>query len=195
VSTSPPPGDLTNGQASQPTEGSEPPAPQTPEEVEAIWRNRFSQRDRAHNAEVQSLRDQLTALQQTPPPPAPSADGTVSPDSGYKARWEQTQRELQQEREARAIDQRRGKYAALAGEVPAADPMWASALDESLARLNAQLSGPPAPPAPTGPIDRNNPRRDLGTPMKNPDDMTKDELLQELARLSPAEEARMRELG
>lgn len=195
MSISPEPGALTNGEVSQPdSTGSEPPAPQTPEEVEAIWRNRFSQRDRAHNAEVQSLRDQLTALQQTPPPPVASADGTVNPDSGYKARWEQAQRELETERTSRAIDQRRVKYASLATEVPADDPIWASGRDETLARLNAQLH-PAMPLPPTGPIDRNNPRRDSMPQAKNPDEMSKDELLQELARLSPAEEARMRELG
>jgi hypothetical protein len=180
---------LTDG-AAQP-EGSAEPAPQTPEEVEAIWRNRFSQRDRAHNAEVQSLREQLTALQSAPPS-QPPADGS-NPDGGYKARWEQTQRELEQERQARAIDSRRAKYSALAGEVPPEDGMWASANDETLARLNATLNGPAPAPEPTGLIDRNNPRRDTPASAKPVEQMSKDELLRELERAAPAEEARQRE--
>lgn len=189
MTTSPESMGLTDG-AAQP-DGSAEPAPQTPEEVEAIWRNRFSQRDRAHNAEVQSLREQLSALQSTPPS-QPSADGSI-PDGGYKARWEQSQRELEQERQSRAIDARRSKFSALAQEVPADDPLWASPREETLARLNATLNGPAPAPEPTGLIDRNNPRRETPLPGKPLEQMSKDELLRELERAAPAEEARMRE--
>ena len=182
------PGELTNGQA-QP-DGSAPAEPQTPEEVEAIWRNRFSQRDRAHNAEVQSLREQMDALRSSPPSQPPSGGG--NPDDGYKARYEQTARELETERQLRAIEARRGKFPALASEVSADDPLWASAKDETLSRLNATITQPP-PPVSGGPIDPNNPRRDARPGSKDPMQMTKDELLRELQRLSPAEEARMRD--
>jgi len=183
-----PPGTLTNGEA-QPAEGSAPTEPQTPEEVEAIWRNRFSQRDRAHNAEVQSLQEQLAALKTSPPSQPPGGGG--NPDDGYKARYEQTQQELQQERQLRAIEARRGKFPALAQEVAADDPLWASAKDETLSRLNATIAVPPPLPS-TGPIDPNNPRRDARPATKDPMQMTKDELLRELQRLSPVEEERLR---
>jgi hypothetical protein len=190
VTTSPESMGLT-GDPAQPPDGSAEPTPQTPEEVEAIWRNRFSQRDKAHNAEVQSLREQVDALRSAPPS-QPPADGS-NPDGGYKARWEQTQRELEQERQSRAIDARRAKFSDLAREVPPDDPLWAAAREESLARLNANLTGPAPAPEPTGLIDRNNPRRDTPAAAKPIEQMSKDELLRELERAAPAEEARQRE--
>lgn len=193
MTTSPESTGLTNGLDPQPAEGSEPAAPQSAEEVEAIWRNRFSQRDKAHNAELQSLREQLNALQQSASA-QPPADGS-NPDAGYKSRYEQTLKELEQERQQRVITERRMKFPALASEVPADDPSWTVARDETLARLNANLAAISSPPAPTGPIDRNNPRRDApGSGTKDLTQMSKDELLRELERLSPAEAARMSDL-
>jgi hypothetical protein len=180
---------LTPDATSEAAASETPPAPQTAEEVEAIWRNRFSQRDRAHNAEIQSLKEQMDDLKRSSQSSAAApADGQPA-DGGYKARYEQLQRELESEKALRAVDARRGKYPALGSEVAADDPMWTSAKDETLARLNAQLSAPPKP-APTGHIDPNNPAK---TPAntKKLDQMTADELKRELQRLSPAEQARM----
>jgi hypothetical protein len=179
---------LTNGQA-QPAEGSATPAPQTPEEVEAIWRNRFSQRDRAHNAEVESLRRQMEDLQRTVESGTPGQSITGEPS--YKARYEQTQRELEQERQARQMTERRLHYPALAGEVAPDDPLWVSARDETLARLNATFAAPPKP-EPTGYVDANNPAR-VVVAAKPIEQMSKDELLSELARLGPLEAERERE--
>lgn len=175
----------------QPTpDGSAPPAPQTVEEVNAIWQNRFSQRDRAHNAEVESLRQQVADLRAAPPPP--QADGSPAPVDSYKARYEATQQELNQWKQQATVNDRRARYPQLAGEIAATDPVWSQANDESLARMNA-LINQPAPPPRTGPIDANQPPRTTpGTP-KPLDQMSQQELLQELARLSPAEEARWRE--
>lgn len=182
---------LTNGAEAQPDQGSAAPAPQTPEEVEAIWRNRFSQRDRAHNAEVESLREQMESLQRSVE--ASQQGGQAAQSSGepsYKARYEQTQRELEVERQARQTTERRLRFPALAGEVAPDDPLWVSARDETLARLNATFGAPP-PPEPTGHVDANNPARTTVTP-KPIGDMTKDELLAELQRLAPAQAERDR---
>ncbi len=182
---------LTNGAEAQPAEGSAPPAPQTPEEVEAIWRNRFSQRDRAHNAEVESLRQQMETLQRSVE--AASTGGQPAANNGepsYKMRFEQTARELEVERQARQTSERRLRFPALAGEVAPDDPLWVSARDETLARLNATFGAPP-PPEPTGHVDANNPARQTVT-SKPIADMTKDELLNELKRLAPAQAERER---
>lgn len=191
MSISPEPGALTNGEVSQPdSTGSEPPAPQTPEEVEAIWRNRFSQRDRAHNAEVDSLRQQMENLQRSVEAASTGGQAANSGEPSYKMRYEQTQRELETERQARQTTERRLRFPALAGEIAPDDPVWVSARDETLARLNATFSAPP-PPEPTGHVDANNPARQTMT-QKPIADMTKDELLNELQRLAPAQQERER---
>jgi hypothetical protein len=116
----------------------------------------------------------------------PAASGEPS----YKARFEQTQRELEQERQARQTTERRLQYPALAGEVAPDDPMWVTSRDETLARLNATFSAPPRP-EPTGHVDANNPARPP-TVQKSAAEMTKDELLNELRRLAPAQAERER---
>jgi hypothetical protein len=135
------------------------------------------------------LKEQMEDLKRSGQGTSAAPDGTASPDGGYKARYETLQRELEAEKALRAVDARRGKYPALGAEVAADDPLWSSAKDETLARLNAQLSAPPKP-APTGHIDPNNPQRQAAT-AKKLDQMTADELKRELLRLSPAEQARM----
>jgi hypothetical protein len=189
---------LTNGQA-QPDaaapaeaapEGSAPPVPQTPEDVEAIWRNRFSQRDRAHNAEVESLRSQMETLQRSVEARADGQPVQSNGEPSYKARYEATQRELEVERQARQTTERRLRYPALAGEVAPDDPMWVSSRDETLARLNATFAAPPRP-EPTGHVDANNPVRQTVT-NKPIAEMTKDELLNELRNLAPSQDARDR---
>jgi hypothetical protein len=183
------------GEGQQPTpDGSPEPQPQTVEEVQAIWQNRFSQRDRAHNAEVESLRRQLAEASGQPSAPATAAGEPGStPTDSYKARFEATQQELEQVRRQATVNDRRARYPALAGEIAATDPVWAQANDESLARMNA-LAGTPAKPPPTGPIDANQPSRQP-VMAKDPSQMSKDELLQELSRMSPAEQARWREMS
>lgn len=180
---------LTNGEAQPAEAGSAPAAPQTPEEVEAIWRNRFSQRDRAHNAEVESLRTQMETLQRSVEATQAGTPATGGEPS-YKARYEATARELETERQARQTTERRLRFPALAGEIAPDDPMWVSSRDETLARLNATFSAPP-PAEPTGHVDANNPVRQTVT-HKPAAEMTKDELLQELARLAPLETERER---
>jgi len=196
VALSPDNPNLTNGEPAQPAapaqppaEGSAPPAPQTPEEVEAIWRNRFSQRDRAHNAEVDSLRQQMEALQRSVEGAAASGN-PASGEPSYKARYEQTQRELETERQARQTTERRLRYPALAGEVAPDDPLWVASRDETLARLNSTFAAPPRP-GPTGHVDANNPAREVIS-QKSASDMTKEELLKELARLAPMQAERER---
>ena len=119
---------------------------------------------------------------------------TGQPASGgepsYKARFEQTARELEVERQARQTTERRLQYPALAGNIAPDDPLWVSARDETLARLNATFGAPP-PPEPTGHVDANNPAR-VTVASKPIAEMTKDELLAELQRLAPAQAERER---
>lgn len=184
---------LTNGEAQpaeQSAEGSAPAAPQSPEEVEAIWRNRFSQRDRAHNAEVEELRRQMETLQRSVEGGQAGA-AAAGGEPSYKVRYEQTQRELEQERQARQMTERRLRFPGLAQEIAPDDPLWVAAKDETLARLNATYTAPPRP-EPTGHVDANNPARTTVT-QKSIADMTKEELLQELANLAPLEMERERQ--
>lgn len=189
MALSPEPPGQPGEQAAQPEQGSAPPPPQTTEEVEAIWRNRFSQRDRAHNAEVDSLRTQLEDARRSAEG-KPTGNGQEQQPDSYKSRYEQTQKELEQERQLRQVTERRLRFPALANEIPADDPTWVSGRDETLARLNATFQQP-APLPPTGHVDANNPSRPNIVP-RPVSEMTKDELLQELKRLAPAVEAQER---
>jgi hypothetical protein len=119
-------------------------------------------------------------------------NGTAqSAEPSYKARFEQTQRELEQERQVRQMTERRLRFPALAGEIAPDDPVWVSARDETLARLNATFAAP-SRPEPTGYVDANNPARAV-VASKPIEQMNKDELLVELARLAPLEAERERE--
>ena len=120
-----------------------------------------------------------------------SGNPAASGEPSYKARYEATQRELETERQARQTTERRLRYPALAGNVAPDDPMWVASRDETLARLNATFSAPP-PAEPTGHVDANNPVRQVIT-QKSASEMTKDELLRELARLAPTQVEREKE--
>jgi hypothetical protein len=182
---------MTGGEGQAPAaEGSGPspdPTPQTPEEVEAIWRNRFSQRDRAHNAEVESLREQLDSARRSGEAPQGGESPADPQTASYKARLEQTQRELEEERQKSKVTERRLRFPELAREVPSDDPMWVAGRDETLARLNSTFQPNPVV-SPTGHVDANNPSRQTLQP-KLTSDMSKDELLAELKRLAPVVEA------
>jgi hypothetical protein len=133
-----------NGQA---PEGS-PQQPLTVEDVEKQWQHRVSQKDRAHAAAEQALRDenvalqrQLTALTAAPRPPANGQSAPAGPDPQVVSLQEQlaaSQRAIEAERQARVLDTRKAKYPALAQQVgDAGSGIFQTADEATLAKLNA----------------------------------------------------------
>jgi hypothetical protein len=158
--------------------------PQTVEEVEAFWRNRFSNRDRAHNAETAALRAQIDAARATPPSTAP-----VPGESPEAARVRELEAQLARESQARQVAQLQQKYPAAAATVGDA----ILAMEETrIIGLEAALSGAAPTAAPRSVIDPNAaPRRAAGPAPGSPEakplnEKTKDELLGDLKRLAPA---------
>lgn len=151
----------------------------TVEEVEAIWRNRFSARDRAHNAEVESLQRQMDALRtQNSTPPG-------VPEDPNAARVRELEAQLASERTGNALKAKYPDAAAVLG-----DDIVRLA-EEKIAAVNAGFSQQQPPPPVGGPpiIDPNQPPiRPPGSPggPKRPEDMEPDELKDQLRGLEPA---------
>lgn len=159
----------------------EPQVPSTPEEWAAFHesematqRHRQSQSDRAHAAEVASLREQMAALSrgnpQTPPP------ANESPEAA-------------ENRELRAQLERRDRFDALAQKYPNATRELGTEAtnlsEERLAKVEAMWGEPPPAPPMTHPNQA--PRRAPGQPEVKPvQDKTADELKQDLRALTPA---------
>lgn len=154
---------------------------QTPEEIEAYWRNRVSKKDQAHAAAERALREELTTLrgQQATATASSAASGqsgsASEAEAALRRQIEETNKALETEKAARVIDQRKAKYPLLAQQ-GLEDAVFASASDASLARLNALADDEPRGTmiAPTGP------KRGAPTPPKPYHEQTKDELLQSL---------------
>jgi hypothetical protein len=153
---------------------SQEPVPQSVEEVEAIWRNRVSQKDKAHAAEAAELRRQLEAAKN---PVTPVANETPE-----QARIRELEARLADTEKQRAVDIRRARFPKATeylGDV-------AASTDEAkLAGLEALLAGEPeATPAPGAPrVPNSAPRRPAAAP-KAVEDMTRDELRERLKALS-----------
>jgi hypothetical protein len=131
----------------QQPEGS-PAQPLTAEEVENQWKHRVSQKDRAHAAAEQALRDenvalqrQLTALTAAPRTPANGQSAPAGDDPRVATLQEQlanSQRAIEDERRARVMDTRKAKYPALAQQVgDAGSGIFQTADEATLAKLNA----------------------------------------------------------
>jgi hypothetical protein len=145
--TQPPPEGQPAVNGQEPPEGT-PSQPLTAEEVEAQWKHRVSQKDRAHAAAEQALRDenvalqrQLSALTAAPRTPASGQSAPAGDDPTVTALREQlanSQRAIETERQARVLDTRKAKYPALAQQVgDAGSSIFATADEATLARLNA----------------------------------------------------------
>lgn len=150
----------------------------TADEVEAIWRKRVSQKDKAHAAAEKALREQIASLQ------GKSSNATSSSTDGGEqvdAQITQLRQELEVERQGRLIDQRKAKYPALSKQVGQADDIF-STDEATLARLNALADDDGDDQrmriAPT------NPKRTVSAPVKAIKDMSKEELLGALKRHS-----------
>jgi hypothetical protein len=147
--------------------------PQSVAEVEAFWRNRFSARDKAHNAETAALKAQLEAMQKAP----------VTPQAGESpeaARVRELEAALEAERYARYSATLASKYpdaAAVLGDQIATLP------EEKVAAINAGFGSA------SGPIIDPNaaPRRAANIPAVKPvEEKSIDELKDDLRALTPA---------
>jgi hypothetical protein len=148
--------------------------PKTVEEVEAFWRNRFSARDKAHNAETAALKAQMEAMQKAP---AKAQEG----ESPEAARVRELEAALEAERRARAVTSLAAKYpdaAAVLGDQIATLP------EEKIAAIDAVAAGGSGGPI----IDANAaPRRASAAPVAKPvEEKSVEELKDELRALTPA---------
>lgn len=157
----------------------------TPEEIEAFWRNRVSKKDKAHLAAEQALRDEIASLTaQRAATPSSSTSGNDDPNAGRVA---DLQRQLEEERNARVVDQRKAKYPALAKQ-GVTDSIFASGDEATLARLNALADDN----ADGGFIAPTAPRRAAPVASKPLNEKSKDELLADLKVASTHYEASLR---
>jgi len=165
----------------QPPEGT-PGQPLTAEEVENQWKHRVSQKDRAHAAAEQALREENDALKRqmqalsTPRPPANGQSAQQGDDRQVEALREQlaqSQRAIEAERQARVLDTRKAKYPALAQQLgEAGDGIFSTSDEASLAKLNALADSSSG-----GTFAPTSPRRPTSGPAPKPlGEMSKDEL-------------------
>lgn len=155
--------------------------PQTVEEVEAIWRNRVSGKDRAHAAETATLRQQIeeykTRLTQKE---VTDLEGASDAEQ-WKARYEAEQQRADAAERQRLVDVRMAKYGAAAETL---DEATIASMDEAkLAALNARLSGDD--PVRVIPIDPNAAPKRPSTPPAAPREKSVAELESDLAKYAP----------
>jgi hypothetical protein len=176
-----PPADGAGG-----TDGT-PGVPLTVEEVENQWKHRVSQKDRAHAAAEQALRDENDALRRrlnatTAPRPQSSGQSGETTDSAVEAlrqELDEQKRATESERAARVVEQRKAKYPSLArGVGPAGDSIFSTADEATLAKLNAQYDDGSS----TGTFAPTAPRRTAPLPIKPMGEMNKAELEAEMKK-------------
>ncbi len=151
-------------------------ATQTVEEVEAIWRNRVSGKDRAHNAEIATLKSQIRALE------AQQSASAGKDDSGPDPRDEELtrlRRELDTERASRIMDARKAKYPFAADTLD--DATMAAMPEEKLAALNARLDDTSDEAPRRTPNDPNRATRRTNQPT-SPDEKSIDDLKSDLRK-------------
>lgn len=177
-----------NGAVTDPAEGEESATPGlTVEELDKQWRHRVSQKDRAHAAAEQALRDEAESLRrqlqaQTTATGQSGAQGQQGGDPTVQALREELaskNREIEEERNLRVIESRKSKYPALARQVgDAGSSVFSTADDATLARLNAladdEVQG--------SPMASNSPRKAAPSQPKDMTAMSKTELEDELRK-------------
>jgi hypothetical protein len=172
----------------QPGQNGTPPVTLTAEEVESQWKHRVSQKDRAHAAAEQALRDENDALRRRlDASTAPRSQSSGQPSSGgndpaveaLRQELDEQRKATEAERAARVIEQRKAKYPALArGVGDAGNSIFSTADEATLAKLNAQYDDGSS----TGTFAPTSPRRAAQVPAKTLGDMNKAELEAELRR-------------
>jgi hypothetical protein len=191
--TPPKDGNVADSSFSNGPDGSANEDPATPamtvEELDKQWRHRVSQKDRAHaaaeealRAETESLRRQLQAQVST----ATGQSGTQGNAQGVdptvqtlRQELANKNREIEEERNLRVIESRKGKYPALARQVgEAGTAIFATADDATLAKLNAMADDE----VQGSPMASNSPRRPAPGQPKDITQMSKAELEEELRK-------------
>ncbi len=173
------------GAAAQVTEPQEPTTPRTPEEIEAEWRHRVSQNDKAHQKEAAALREQVSRFQaaeeQRRRAEEAERQSRMTAEERVQDQIKTLERQLEQERVGRVIDARKLRFPNITAEL---DEQAIAVMDEGkLAALESKLTGQTAQPPSL--IDPNSAARAAnGTPV-TPREKTSDELKQDLHRLGP----------
>jgi len=142
---------------------------------------------RAHNAEMQVLRDRLSSFEATASQTTSKASQTVAETSQEAARWkaaaDANAKALAEERQLRIVETRAAKYPFAAENL--GDPGVLIAMDEArLAGLNERLAPPPAPTRKSV-MDANGAGRSTNAgevPLK---DKTSQQLKDDLAKFAP----------
>jgi hypothetical protein len=161
-----------------------PEVPLTPEQIEAIWKNRVAGKDRAHAASEAALRDQIADLNRRLEGKAAVDAENMSDVERANARAEAAEQRAQAAEQQRLLDVRSVKYAAAAEALD--DPAQLATMDEAkLAALNARLTGDETPPPPTV-IDPNAARRPGSTPPAAPRERSIEQLESDLKDQAPA---------
>jgi hypothetical protein len=160
----------------------------TVEELDRQWRHRVSQKDRAHAAAEQALRDETESLRRQLQAQATTTgqSGTQGQNGGgdptvtaLREELARKNREVEEERSLRTIESRKAKYPALAQQVgEAGSSVFSTADDATLARLNAladdNVQG--------SPMASNSPRKPAPGQPKDMTQMSKSELEEELRK-------------
>lgn len=159
----------------------EAPTPQTVDEVEAIWRNRVSGKDRAHAAETATLRQQIEDYKSRLTQKEVTDLEGASDAEQWKARYEAEQQRADAAERQRLLDVRTAKYGAAAETL---DEATIASMDEArLAALNARLQGDDTPRA--IPMDPNAAPKRSSTPPASPREKSVAELESDLAKYEP----------
>jgi hypothetical protein len=167
-----------------PAAGEVTPEAATPEQIEAIWKNRVAGKDRAHAASEAALRDQIAELNtRLAGKQAVDAENMTEVERA-NARAEAAEQRAQAAEQQRLLDVRSVKYAAAAEALD--DPAQLATMDEAkLAALNARLAGDETPTPPPV-IDPNAARRPGSTPPAAPKDRSIEQLESDLKDQAPA---------
>ena len=187
VTTTPPEGE-------EGTTEDESPSGKTVEEVEATWKTRVSNKDKAHAAAEQVLRDQIVSLTERAERAEKSLregnqTGSAEADQ-WKAQYEAEKTAREQDAARYTTEVRSAKYPYAA---EALDAMGLVSMDEAkLAALNVRLSDE-GEPAPTGHVDPSSARRGSPEPPKPLGERSVAELTAELERQGPAFADRLKE--
>lgn len=182
-----PPDPAPESQATEvtpPAEGEVTPEAATPEQIEAIWKNRVAGKDRAHAAAEQALRDQIAELNGKLAGKAAVDAENMTEVERANARAEAAERRANEIEQQRVLDVRRVKYAS-AAEAVDDDAVLATMDEAKLAALNARLTGDETPP-PTTVIDPNAARRPSSATPAAPRERSIEELEADLKNQAPA---------
>jgi len=167
------------------------PEDRTPEEVEAIWKNRIAGKDRAHAAETESLRQQLAsekaARERAEQERQTQQTSEMSESDRWKAEAERERQRADAAEQQRVVDVRVAKFPAAAEHL---EPSAMASMDEAkLAALDARLRDD----LPVSINDPNAPRRQ--TPAATPPSGEKSvaELEADLKKHAPAWQESLKE--